>query len=212
MDDIPRRVRDRPSFAPLSPEDEQEFLRKQAGFEAAYRATGDPQALCQAFLHVYASRQTPPHWVVWDILNALVEGRTDEEAERYRELLRHVQRYIVIRDLRRSGHTMASALDQAEESLAQQRAAAARRTIEDSYYRVRRDLERGPASEFHYLIELAPEAPALAPRADSTPWTTDGTIPTADTAGDTAAPLHPRPGSRALRKADSGDLPPRPLP
>jgi hypothetical protein len=60
MDDIPRRVRDRPSFAPLSPEDEQEFLRKQAGFETAYGATGDPQALCQAFLHVYASRQTPP--------------------------------------------------------------------------------------------------------------------------------------------------------
>ena len=114
--------------------------------------------------------------MVWDILNALVEGQTDEAAERYRERIRHVQRYTVVRDLRRSGHTVVSALDQAEEALAQQRAAASRRTIEDSYYRVRGDLDlHGRASQFFYLVELAPEAPALAPRADSTPWTTDGT-------------------------------------
>jgi hypothetical protein len=186
MDEIPRRVRRRPSFAPLSPEDEQEFLRKQAGFEAAYRTTGDPQVLWHALLHVYSSRQTIPPWVVWDIGHALIAQRTDEAAERDRERVRHVQRYIVIRDLRSSGHTMASALDRAEESLAQQRAAASRRTIEDSYYRVRGD--QGRASEYFYLVELIPEAPALAPRADSTLYTADSTIPTADTAGDTAAP------------------------
>jgi hypothetical protein len=189
MDEIPRRVRDRPSFAALSPEDEQEFLRKQAGFEASYRATDDPQVLGHALLHVYSSRQTPPKWVVWDLLKAAIEQRTDEVAERDRERMRHVQRYIVIRDLRRSGHTMTSALDQAEESLAQQRAAASRRTIEASFYLVQGDLERQKrASEYFYLIELAPEAPALAPRADSALWTADSTIPTADTAGGPAAP------------------------
>src|SRR5262249_46830254 len=112
MDEIPRRVRRRPAFAALSPEDEQEFLCKQAGFEDAYRTIGDPQALCHALVHVYSSRQTNPAWVVWDILTALAEQRTDEAAERYRERLRHVQRYTVVHDLHRSGHTVASALDQ----------------------------------------------------------------------------------------------------
>ena len=48
MDDIPRRVRSRPSFAALAPEDEQEFLRKQAGLEAAHCTTRDPQVLGHA--------------------------------------------------------------------------------------------------------------------------------------------------------------------
>jgi hypothetical protein len=187
MDDIPPRVRNRPVFAALSPEDEQEFLRQQAGFEAAYRATGDPQALCHALLHVWSSRQTPPAWVVRDILNALIEQRTDEAAERYRERMRHVQRYLAVRDLRSKGHKKDDALDQAVEVLARQRAAAARGTIEDSYNRVRRDLERQRnASEFHYLVVLVPEAARLAPRADSNLYTADSTIPI--TAGDTAAP------------------------
>ena len=202
MDDIPRRVRDRPSFAALAPEAEQEFLHEQAGFEAAYRTTGDPQVLVHALLQVYSLRQTLPKWVVWDLLNAVIEQRTDEVAERDRERMRHVQRYIVIRDLRRSGHTVVSALDQAEESLAQQRAAASRRTIEDSYYRVRGDLDlHGRASQFFYLVELAPEASELAPRADSTLWTADSTIPTADTAGDTAAPAASAPWFTRIAKS-----------
>ena len=178
MDYIPPRVRNRPDFAALAPEDEQEFLRKQAGFEASYRATGDLQVLWHALLHAWSSRQTLPSWVVWDIGNALIEQRTDEVADRYRERMRHVQRYIVVRDLRSNGHTKDNALDQAVDSLAKQRAAASRRTIEDSYDRVRKDLERqGQASEYFYLVALLPEATALAPRADSTLYTADSTIP-----------------------------------
>lgn len=162
-----------------------EFLRKQAEFEAAYRTTGDPQVLWHALLHAWSSQQTVPKWLVWDIGPALIEQRTDAVAERYRERMRHVQRYIVVRDLRSDGHTKDSALDQAVESLAQQRAAAERGTIEDSYDRVRRDLDRQKnASEYFYLVALLPEAPALAPRADSTIYTADSTIPIA---GDTAA-------------------------
>jgi hypothetical protein len=188
MDDIPPRVSNRPSFAALSAEDEQRFLREQAGFEAAYRTTGDPQALCHALLHVWSSRQTTPGWLVLDILGALVEQRTDAVAERYRERMRHVQRFVAVRDLRASGHTKESALNAAVEILAAQRAAAERETIEKSYDRVRIDLDRQrTASEFFYLAELVPKASALAPRADSTLYTADSTIPTADTAGDTAA-------------------------
>jgi hypothetical protein len=199
MDDIPRRVRSRPSFAALAPEAEQEFLHKQAGFEAAYRTTGDPQVLVHAFLQAWSSGQTIPFCVVMDIVKVLIEARTDKVANRDRERMRHVQRYRVIRDLRRTvdertgkKYTKASALDQAVESLAKQRAAASPRTIEDSSDRVRKDLERrGNASEFFYHFDLVPEASALAPRADSTLYTADSTIVTADAdavnAGDTAS-------------------------
>ena len=41
---IPHAVTDRPFFRPLSPAENEAFLRKQAEFEAAYRRTGDPLA------------------------------------------------------------------------------------------------------------------------------------------------------------------------
>jgi hypothetical protein len=193
---IPRRVTDRPTFRQLSPAENDEFLRTQAGLEAAYRTSGDPQALCHALVHVYGSRQTIPKWLEWALLNFVVEHRTDEAAKRDRDRMRHARRFAVVRDLRNAvnehtgkKYTKDEALDLAVESLAKQRAAAARETIEDSYDKVRKDLDRqGSESEFFYLVELAPEAPALAPRADSTLWTADSTIPTADTAGGTAAP------------------------
>jgi hypothetical protein len=104
------------------------------------------------------SRQTVPGWVVTDIGNALIRQRTDEEAERYRDRMRHVQRYIVVRDLRGNDHTKDRAVDAAVAILAAQRAAAERGTIEKSYDRVRRDLERqGTASEFYYLVALVDE-------------------------------------------------------
>ncbi len=162
-------------------ESEQEFLRKQAEFEAAFHTTGDPQVLWHALLHAWSSRQIPAAWLVWDIGAALNGQRTDAAVRRYCDRLRHVQRYIVVRDLRGSGDTKDDALDDAVEILAAQRAAAERGTIEDSYDLVRKDLERqGSASEFFYLVELLPEASALAPRADSTLYTADSTIWTAD--------------------------------
>jgi hypothetical protein len=194
MDDIPRRVRNRPSFAALAPEAEQEFLHKQAGFEAAYRTTGDPQVLWHALLHAWSSRQTIPSWVVRDIGGTVIEGRTNEKAERNGDRMRHVQRYIVIRDLRqavdeRTGkkYTKDSALDAAVEILAAQRAAVERGTIEKSYDEVRKNLERqGPASEYFYFVALLPEASALAPRADSALYTADSAVLTADLNADDA--------------------------
>jgi hypothetical protein len=166
-----------------------EFLRKQAEFEAAYRTTGDPQVLWHALLHAWSSRQLPSGRMVLDIGSALIEQRTDAAARRDRERLQHIRRYIVVRDLRSNGHKKDDALNAAVEILAAQRAAAERETIDRSYDWVRKDLDRqGSASEFFYLVKLVPEAPAVAPRADSILWTADSTIPTADTTGDTAAP------------------------
>jgi hypothetical protein len=49
-DEIPFTVTDRPIFTALSPEAGQEFLRKQAEYEAAYR-NGEPLALFRALAH-----------------------------------------------------------------------------------------------------------------------------------------------------------------
>ena len=137
--DIPLRVTTRPTFKQLSSAENEEFLRRQAEFEAAYRSTGDPQVLWDALLtsggrgrHArlggIGHRQRPD------------QRATDEAAERYRDRMRHVQRYIVVRDLRSKDHTKDSALDEAVDLLAEQqmaacdaprRAVASRRTIEE---------------------------------------------------------------------------------
>jgi hypothetical protein len=158
-------------------EDESEFLRRQAEFEAAYRATdGDPQVLCHALVHAYSTGRPFPRWLVWHTLETLVARRTDAAARGYCDRLRHVQRYVVVRDLRSGGHTLDRALDQAVEILGKQRAAAARDTIAKSYDLVRQDLDRqGQASAFYYLAALVPGDTEW--RADSTLVTADSTIP-----------------------------------
>jgi hypothetical protein len=165
--DIPLRVTNRPTFKQLSSAENEEFLRRQAEFEAAYRRTGEPLVLLDALRDAWWSRQTVPGWVLHDVGNALISARTDEAAERYRDRMRHVQRYIVVRDLRRKDHTKDSALDEAVDLLAEQqmaacdaprRAVASRRTIEGSYDKVERSLKQwGRESEFLYLVAFVDE-------------------------------------------------------
>ena len=151
--DIPLRITDRPVHKQLSPADNDEFLGKQAEFETAYRCTGDPLALQEALSHAWFSRQTVPGWLMREIGNALIRLRTDDEAERYRDRMRHVRRFIIVRDLRHKGYTKDRALDTAGMLLAAERAAAERGTIEKSYDIVKRDLkQRGRESEFFYFV------------------------------------------------------------
>jgi hypothetical protein len=151
--DVPSQVIDRPIFKQLSPAENDDFLRKQSEFEAAYRCTGDPLALAAALRHAWWSRQTVPAWLALEIGNALIRLRTDEEAERYRERMRHVRRFTLVHNLRHKGKTKDGALDLAVEFLADEPAAASRRTIEDSYDVVKRDLKRlGRESEFFYFV------------------------------------------------------------
>jgi len=151
--DIPPNVTRGPVHKQLSPAEYDDFLRKQAEYEAAYRRTGDPLALQEALSHISFSRQTVPLWLMQNIRDALLRQRTDEEAERYRDRKRHVRRFILVRNLRRKGRTKDAALDLAVELLAAERAAVSRRTIQDSYDTVKRDLNlRGRESEFFYFV------------------------------------------------------------
>src|SRR5262245_32184440 len=119
-------------YKQLSPAEEREFKRKQAEFKAAYRSTGDPLVLWTALVHACGERQPIPNWLMFPLGNTLIEQRTDEVAERHRERMRHIQRYITVRDLRHQGHTKDIALNVAVDRLGKQRMTASRRTIENS--------------------------------------------------------------------------------
>jgi hypothetical protein len=145
-------VADRPIYDELSSDDNQGFLRKQAEYEAAYRRTGEPLTLLVAVVHTWWSRQTVPCWLVPALGEAFLKLRTDEEARRYRERMRHARRYQCVRDLRLK-YTKDRALDVAVELLAGESAEAERMTTEKSYDLVNRDLKRrGQESEFFYLV------------------------------------------------------------
>src|SRR5215510_6956024 len=128
---------------PFDPETElKNFQRKQAEYEAAYRRTGEPLALYEALLHTTAAGQMTRDWLVKAVGEIILRDRTDQIAERFRERMRHVQRYRCVRDLRSQGHNKDRALDLAVAALEAKSQGAARSTIEASYDRVNRDLRR----------------------------------------------------------------------
>ena len=179
-------VADRRPFRPLSPDQEQDFRNTQAKFEAAYRNTAEPRALLNAVAHVWWAGQTLPRWLVPAIGEYLAKSQTDDEAERFRERLRHVKRYTCVRDLRcipaaeggrrKWKYTKDEALDLAVGLLERTKAFGARSTIEHSYDKVRTDLQRrGRESDFffyvdsfahHLWVDLTVDSPIVAPTAD----------------------------------------------
>jgi hypothetical protein len=87
------------------------------------------------------------------VSDIIMKGRTDQAAERFRDRMRHVQRYRCVRDLRQKKHSRERALDLAVAALEAKGEGAARSTIADSYDRVRRDLKKaGPKSEYYFLV------------------------------------------------------------
>jgi hypothetical protein len=153
------RVADRPTFNELSSDAEQDFLQEQAAYEAAYRRTGNPLTLVDAFLHAWGSRQTMPGWLILPMCDTLIRNQTDAEAERLRERMRHVRRYLCVRDLRQQGHTKDRALDRAEQMLAGEDIGMSRSNIEKSYDSVRKSLKQfGQQSEYFYLVGKSDEA------------------------------------------------------
>jgi hypothetical protein len=156
-------VSDRPIAKAMTPEENEEFLRKQATYEAAYHRTGEPLVLWDAFMHVQWARQTIPLWLAVPLFLALTEQRTDQQARRYRERMYHVQRYLSVSGLRRK-HTKDKALDLAVHALRGSPAGCVdRQQIEASYDLVRRDLLRqGQESEFFYLVD---KWDAMTPRS-----------------------------------------------
>jgi hypothetical protein len=143
------------SFPPDPKADAENFHRKQAEYEAAYRRTGEPFVLYEALLNADAYLQLPPEldWLVTAVGNAIMKDRTNDAAERFKERMRHVQRYRCVRDLRQKGHTWSDALNLAAAKLEATDAAGMPSTIEKSYMRIKHDLElKGRESEYFFLV------------------------------------------------------------
>ena len=152
------------SFPPDPETDLKNFQRKQAEYEAAYHRTEEPFVLYEALLHADPYLQFPVElsWLVTAVGNVIMRDRTKNTAERFKERMRHVQRYRCVRDLREKGHKKDQALELAIAKLEATDAAAMRGTIEVSYDKVSRDLKKkGRESEFFWLV--ARSDPTLVP-------------------------------------------------
>jgi hypothetical protein len=164
---------------PYDPEIElRNFRQKQAEFEAAYRATFDPQVLFHALLNARGYLQFPTelNWLVTALGDCIGKnrkkgkrkGRASQTIERDRDRRRHVQRYLCVEDLRQKGATKDQALDLAATTLE-----TVRSTIEDSYKRVSGDLNRKKRKSEYFLL-VAQSKPTVVPV--SVAPTSDGTI------------------------------------
>jgi hypothetical protein len=152
------------SFPPDPKADAENFQRKQAEYEAAYRCTGEPRMLYEALLNARAYLRFPAdlNWLMTAMGEFVMRGRTDQTAERFRERMRHVQRYRCVRDLRQKGHTKNQALNLAVAKLEATNDPAMRRTIENSYDKVDRDL-RKKGCESEYSLLVARSDPTMVP-------------------------------------------------
>src|SRR5262249_44181527 len=169
------------SFPPDPKADAENFQRKQAEYEAAYRRTKEPFVLYEALLNADAYLQFPAdlNWLVTAVGNIIMSGRADGTAERFKDRMRHVQRYRCVRDLRDQGYTKNQALELTAAELKATDEAAAQSTIEHSYDRVNRDLKRkGRKSEFFWLVTRSDptKVPVCVSRTQSGEMTVNGVV------------------------------------
>jgi hypothetical protein len=162
--DIPAKIADRPRYAELTPEEERAFRQKLAGYEAAYRQTADPLPLWKALHHVGSAGQTVPHWLTDAFFRVVMLAMTPDEMRRARERWRVARRYECVRDLRQKGYTKEDALNQAAIDLRAEGDKGVKRrgkldegvsrdAVEDSYDKVRKDLEqRGHESQYYFFV------------------------------------------------------------
>jgi hypothetical protein len=174
--DIPSKIADRLRYVELTPDEERDFLQKLAEYKAAYHQTGDPAPLWEALCHVEQSGQTVPRWLVTAFLPVTMRAMTKNELKRVRTRWWTVRRYECVRDLRETvneqtgkKYTKAEALDQAVMDLRAEGDKGAKRrrkldkgvsrdAVEDSYDKVRRDLERrGHESQYYFYVNRKDE-------------------------------------------------------
>jgi hypothetical protein len=140
-ENIPKDENGVPVFFILPPSIRAKYERRLSGFERAWNATKDPAFFRQAFALSHLHRQPTPRWL-YEAGDAIAAGRrTRRHDEHYLDGQRHLRRYQIVRAFRKAGLSLDKALDKACERLGEMGAAAARSTIEDSYDRIRRELQ-----------------------------------------------------------------------
>jgi hypothetical protein len=164
---------------PYDPELElKNFKQRQAEYEAAYRATSDPQVLFYALLNARGYLRLPAelNWLTTALGDFIGKnrrkgkrnGRPSQTIERDQDRRRHVQRYLCIENLRQKGSAKDHALDLAAATLG-----TVRSTIEESYDKVRTSLNRKKQKSEYFLL-VAQSKPTVVPV--SVTQTPDGVV------------------------------------
>ena len=124
--------------------------------------------------HVERSGQTVPHWPTNALFGVVIRGMTNDEMRRARERWWAARRYTCVRDLRQKGYTKHRALDQAVIDLRAEGDKGVKRqgkldegvsrdTVESSYDKVRKDLERrGRESQYYIFVNKTDEGVAIS--------------------------------------------------
>jgi hypothetical protein len=167
-----RSLADRPRAIELTPDEEQTFLQELAGYEAAYRQTGDPFPLWKALDHVELYGQTVPYWLTKAFFGVVHLAMTPDDMRRARERWWAARRYQCVHDLRETvdehtgkKYTKPAAIDRALIKLRAEGDKGVKRrgkpseeisrdAIEDSYDKVKKDLERrGYESQYCFFVK-----------------------------------------------------------
>jgi len=146
-------VRDDAAGAPkeLTPEAKATYDKQMKACEVAWRTTDEPLAIAEAITLVYLFRQSMPAWVEAAAVSIIIEKRTDNQARRHRESMKHMWRYMSVHGFRKRGIPLGEAAARAQEGLKGTDICAAVDTIIDSYWKVRHDIEAGRQAEYFFL-------------------------------------------------------------
>ena len=135
----------------LTPELQADYDRQMAACKTAWDVTEEPLAVAAALTLVYLFRQSLPAWVEAAAVSIIIDKRTAQEARRHREAMKHWWRYTYVHGFRQRDVPLEQAVKRAQQVLEGTAMYASEATIDDSYWKVRRDIEAGRQAEYFFF-------------------------------------------------------------
>jgi hypothetical protein len=123
--------------------------------EATYRNTGEPLAVVEALTLVFTCLPESMRWIEIAASGIIAERRSDAQAEKHRDAMRHFWRYLYVRGFRQRGiKPIEAAAARALEVLKGSDCAHVTvATFIESYWKVRHDLEAGRQGEYFCILD-----------------------------------------------------------
>jgi hypothetical protein len=135
----------------LTPKLQADYDHQMKTCEVAWRATDEPLAVAEAITAVYLFEQRMPAWLEAAAVSIIVDKRTAEQARRHRNSMVHMWRYMYVHGFRQRGFPLEEAKERTQQVLKGTKLYAAEDTIEESYWKVRHDIEAGRQAEYFFL-------------------------------------------------------------
>jgi hypothetical protein len=174
---IPRDAEGAPVFLILPPTLQAQYEEQMRACEAAWRV-GEPLAVAEATTCTHNYRQPIPKWLERAVVELVMRGRSDQQAQRYDKAQIRLMRYMAVRDLkfdisqgkarRFTNISWEETYERAAESLVQTSAAGSAATMKADYARVLCDLKAGHSGKYFNLKDRRYRCngfPDLTPRS-----------------------------------------------